>query len=77
MPSLGYDPSRIEETLEPTLPNPSRAPLCLSSFGSFFGFFSNISILNTPSTYSAVSSPTLTPTTLNRRIRQVITCLNR
>ena len=68
MPSPGYNPSRTEGTPEPTLPDPPRAPLRLPSFRSFFSFFSNITILNIPSTYSAASSPTLTPTTLNRRI---------
>ena len=69
MPSPRYDTSRIEGTLEPTLPNPPRALLRLSSFRSLFSFFSNITILNTPSNRSTASSPTLTPTTLNRCIR--------
>ena len=72
MPSPGYDPSRIEGTL-----------LRLPSFGSFFGLFapflpSYITVLNTPSTRSTVSSSsTLIPTTLNRRICRVIARLNR
>ena len=61
MPSPRYDPSGIEGTLEPTLPNPPRALLRLPSFRSFFSLFtpslpSNITILNTPSTYSTTSS---------------------
>jgi hypothetical protein len=76
MPSPRYNPSYIEGTLEPILPNPPRALLRLPSFRSFFGFFSNTTILNTPSARSAASSPTLTPTTLNRRIRQAIAYLN-
>ena len=70
-----YDPSytRLEGTLEPTLPNPPRALLRLPSFRSFFSVFtsslpSNITILNTLSTLSTVSSSTLTPTTLNYRM---------
>jgi hypothetical protein len=63
MPSPGHDPSRIEGTLEPTLPDPSRALLRLPSFRSFFGFFGNITVPNTPSARSAASSPTPTPTT--------------
>ena len=69
-----YDPSCIKGILEPTLPNPSRALLRLPSFRSFFSLFtpslpSNITILNTPSTYSTISySSTLTPTILNYRI---------
>ena len=74
MPSPRYDPSRIEGTLEPTLPNPPRALLRLPSFRSFFSLFtpslpSNITILNTPSIRSTASSSTLIPTILNRRIR--------
>ena len=69
MPSPGYNPSCTEGTPEPTLPDPSRAPLRLSSFGSFFSFFSSTTVPNTPFACSAASSPTLTPTTLNRRIR--------
>ena len=69
----GYDPSctRLEGTLELTLPNPFRVLLCLPSFRSFFGLFapslpSNITILNTPSTRFIISSSsTLTPITLN------------
>ena len=68
MPSPGYDPSYTEGTPESTLPNPPRALLHLPSFRSFFSFFSNITILNTPSAHSAASSPTLTPTTLNHYI---------
>jgi hypothetical protein len=67
-----YDPfyTRLEGTLEPTLPNPPRSLLRLSSFRSFFSLFtpslpSNITILNTPSIHSTISSSTLTPTTLN------------
>jgi hypothetical protein len=83
MPSPRYDPSYIEGTLEPTLPNPPRALLHLPSFGSFFNLFtpslpSNTTIPNTPSTRSTVSySSTPTPTTLNHRIRQAIAYLNR
>jgi len=83
MLSLRYDPSRIEGTLKPTLPNPSGALLRLFSFRSFFSFFtpslsSNITILNTYSTYSTIfSSSTLMSTTLNHRICQVIAYLNR
>ena len=75
MPSPRYNSSYIEGALEPTLPNPLRALLRLPSFRSFFSLFTpslprNITILNTPSTRSTVSSSsTLTPTTLNRRIR--------
>ena len=75
MPSPGYDPSRTEGTPEPTLPDPPGAPLRLPSFGSFFGLFapslpSNITMPNTPSIHSTTSnSSTLTPTTLNHRIR--------
>ena len=65
MPFFGYDPSYIEKTLESTLPDPPGALVYLPSFGSFFGFFSSITVLNTPFTYSTVSSFTLTPTTLN------------
>ena len=74
MPSSRYDPSYIEGTLKPTLPNPPRALLRLPSFRSFFSFFtpflsSNIIMPNTPSTRSTISSSsTLTPTTLNHRI---------
>jgi hypothetical protein len=74
MPFLGYNPSRIKGILKPTLPNPPRALLRLFSFGSFFNLFtpsllSNITILNTPFTYFAVSSSfTLMPTTLNHCI---------
>ena len=79
----GYDPFYIEGTLEPTLLNPLRAPLYLPSFGSFFSLFtsslfSNITVLNTPSTCFAVfCSFTLISTTLNRCIHQAIACLNR
>ena len=76
MPSPGYDPSRMEGTLEPTLPDPSGAPLRLPSFGSFFGFFGSTTVPNTPSARSAASSPTLTPTTPNRRIRRAIARLD-
>ncbi|OCK94217.1 uncharacterized protein K441DRAFT_122822 [Cenococcum geophilum 1.58] len=76
MPSPRYNPSYIKGTLEPTLPNPPRALLRLPSFRSFFSFFSNITILNTPSARSTASSPTLTPTTPNRRICRAITHLN-
>ncbi|OCK99019.1 uncharacterized protein K441DRAFT_653425 [Cenococcum geophilum 1.58] len=48
MPFPGYDPSRTEGTLEPTLPDPFRALLRLPSFFSFFNFFSNITVPNTP-----------------------------
>ena len=83
MPSPRYDPFCIEGTLEPTLPDPPRAPLRLSSFRSFFGLFApslpyNITILNTPFTRSTVSSSsTLIPTTLNRYICRAIARLNR
>jgi len=83
MPSPRYDPSRIEETPEPTLPNPPRAPLRLFSFGSFFSLFtpslSNyITMPNTPFTRFAVSSSsTPIPTTLNHCIRRAIARLNR
>ena len=63
-----YNPSCTEATLKSTLPDPPRAPLRLPSFKSFFSFFGNITVLNTPSTYSTISSPTPTPTTSNRRI---------
>ena len=69
-----YNPSYIEKTLKPTLPNPPRALLYLPNFKSFFSLFtpslfSNTTILNTPSTYSTISySFTLTPTTPNRCI---------
>ena len=75
MPSPGHDPSYTEGTPELTLPDPPRALLRLPSFGNFFSLFapfllSNITVLNTPSTHSAASSSsTLTPTTLNCRIR--------
>ena len=62
---LRYNPSYTEGTLKPILLNPSRAPLRLFSFGSFFGFFSGITVPNTPFTCFAVSSFTLTPITLN------------
>ena len=68
---FGYNPSYMEGTLEPTLPDPSGALLCLPSFRSFFGLFApflpgNTTVLNTPFTYSAAShSFTLMPTTLN------------
>ena len=83
MLSPRYNPFRTERTLEPTLPNPPGAPLCLSSFGSFFGLFApflpgNITVLNTPFTCSAASrSFTLMPTTPNHRIRRAIARLNR
>jgi hypothetical protein len=83
MLSPGYNSSCIEGTLEPTLPNPFRALLRLPSFFSFFSLFtpslpSNITVLNTPFTYStASSSSTPTPTTSNRRICRAIACLNR
>ena len=81
----GYNPSytRLEGTPEPTLPNPPGALLRLPSFRSFFSLFApslpnNITVPNTPSTYSAASSSsTLTPTTLNRRICRAIARLNR
>jgi len=76
MPSPGYDSSRLEGTLEPTLPDPPGAPLRLPSFGSFFGFFGNTTVPNTPFACSAASSPTPTPTTLNRRIRRAIARLD-
>ena len=75
--SPGYDPSRTEGALEPTLPDPPGAPPRLPSFGSFFGFFGNTTVPNTPSARSAASSPTPTPTTPNRRIRRAIARLNR
>ena len=71
MLSPRYNLSCIKGTLDPTLPDLPGAPLCLSSFGSFFGLFvpslpSNTTVLNTPFTYSAVfSSFTLMPTTPN------------
>ena len=83
MPSLGYNPSRIKRTLEFTLPNPPGALLCLFSFKSFFSLFtpplpSNITVLNTPSTYSTVfSSFTPMPTTPNHYIRRAIARLNK
>ena len=87
MPSPGYDPSRTEGTLEPTLPDPPGAPLRLPSFGSFFGLFApsspgrtpgNTTVPNTPSARSVASSPsTPTPSTPNRRIRRAIARLNR
>ena len=69
----GYNLSYIhlKGTLEITLPNPLRALLYLFSFRNFFSFFapilpSNITVLNTPFTYSATfSSFTLISTTLN------------
>ena len=75
MPFPRYDPSRTERILKFILPNPFKALLRLPSFRSFFGLFtpslfSNITVLNTPFAYSAVSSSfTLTPTTPNRCIR--------
>ena len=84
MPFLGHNPSYIKGILEFTLPDPPRALLCLPSFRSFFSLFTpsspgytpgNITILNTPSARSVVSSP-FTPTP-NCRIRQAIACLNR
>jgi hypothetical protein len=83
MPSSRYNPFCIEGTLKPTLPDPFRAPLCLFSFKSFFSLFTpsllgNITVLNTPFTYSAVSSSfTLMPTTLNHYICRAITHFNR
>ena len=68
MPSPRYNPSYIEGTLEPTLPNFFKTLLRLLSFGSFFGFFSNITVPNTPFARSATFSPILTPTTLNHYI---------
>ncbi|OCK95109.1 uncharacterized protein K441DRAFT_659127, partial [Cenococcum geophilum 1.58] len=71
MLSPRYDPSGIEGTPEPTLPNPPGALLRLPSFRSFFSLFtpflpSNITVLNTPFTRSAISSSsTLMP---SRRI---------
>ena len=76
MPFHRYNPSYIEGTLEPILPNLFRALLCLFSFGSFFSFFSSITMLNIPFTYSTASSPILTPITLNCCIYQVIAHLN-
>ncbi|OCK92094.1 uncharacterized protein K441DRAFT_727960 [Cenococcum geophilum 1.58] len=82
MPSPGYDPSRTEGTLEPTLPDPPGAPLRLPSFGSFFSLFtpflpSNTTMPNTPTRSATSSSSTPTPTTPNRRIHQAIARLNR
>jgi len=74
MPSFRYDPSYIEGTLEPTLPDPPGAPLRLPSFRNFFGLFapslpSYTIIPNTPSTRSTASSSfILIPTTPNHRI---------
>ena len=65
MPFFGYDPVYIKGTLEPTLPESSRACLRFPSFPSSFSFFSGTTVLNTPFTHSTVSSPTLIPTTLN------------
>ena len=83
MPSPKYNPSCIKRTPEPTLPNPPRALLHLTSFRSFFGLFTpslpyNTTVLNTPFTYSAVFSFS-TPifTTPNYHIYQAIACLNR
>ena len=76
MSSPKYNPSYMEGTLKPILPNPPKALLHLFSFRSFFSFFSNITVPNTPSAYSAAFSPTLTPTTLNCYIYQAIACLN-
>ena len=47
---LGYNPSHIEGTLEPTLLDPLRALLHLPNFRNFFGLFApflpnNITIL--------------------------------
>ena len=72
----GYNLSytRPKGTIEPTLPNPPKAPLRLPSFRNFFGLFtpslpSNTTIPNTPFTYSATpSSFTPTPTTPNHHI---------
>jgi hypothetical protein len=83
MPSSRYNPSCIEGTLKSTLPNPSRALLCLFSFKSFFSLFtpflpSNITVLNILFTYfTASSSFTLIPITLNYCICQAITYFNK
>jgi hypothetical protein len=83
MPSFRYNPSCIKGILKFTLLNPFKAPLCLFSFKSFFNLFtpslfSNITVLNTPFTYFAVSSSfTLIPTTLNHCICQAITHFNK
>jgi hypothetical protein len=83
MPSFRYNPSCIKGTLKPTLLNPLRALLCLFSFKSFFSLFtpslpSNITVLNTPFTYSAAfSSFTLMPITLNYYICQAIAHFNK
>ena len=65
MPFFRYNPSRIKETLEFTLPDPPGALVRLSSFRSFFGFFSGITVLNTPFTYSTAFSLTPMPITPN------------
>jgi hypothetical protein len=83
MPSFRYNPFCIKRTLEFTLPNPFRALLYLFSFKSFFNLFtpslfSNITVLNTPFTYSTASSSfTLMPITLNYYICRVIAHFNR
>ena len=87
MLSSRYNPSCIKGTLKPTLPNPPEALLCLPNFKSFFSLFtpsspsyilSNITVLNTLSTYSIVSNPfTLIPSTPNYHIRRAIAYFNR
>ena len=82
MLSPKYNPSYTKGTLEPTLPDPPRAPLCLPSFRNFFSLFTpslpgNITVPNTPSTHFTASSSALTPTALNHRIYREIACLNR
>ena len=83
MPSPGYNPSCIERTPEPTLPDFPGALLRLPSFFGFFGLFVsslfyNTTMPNTPFTCSTVSSSsTLIFITLNRCICRAITRLNR
>ena len=61
MPFPRYNPSHTEGTLKPTLPDSPGAPLRFPSFRSFFSLFTpslpnNTTVLNTPFTYSAISS---------------------
>jgi len=65
MPFLGYDFFYIKGTLKLILFNLFRALLRLFNFKSFFSFFSNIIILNTPFTYFAVFNLILIPITPN------------
>ena len=68
MPFPRYNFSYIKGTLEPTLLDPPRAPLRLFNIRKNFGFFSNITIPNTPFAYFTISSLTLTPITPNHYI---------